>query len=99
MHEYWAEHSCFSHEKQEPGETLDDTIYKLRSLKAILEPNHDNTEEESELDKLIENTKVTKEAIENLGKDDYDEEYFQDLMDDSLPRHYWGGEDGNYLIF
>ena len=87
--------------KQEPGETLDDTIYKLESLKSILEPNHDNTEDESELDKLIESAKVTKEAIENIAnsKDDYDDEYLQDLMDNSLPRHYWGGEDGNDLIF
>ena len=87
--------------KQEPGETIDDTIFKLESLKSILEPSHGNPEEESELDKLIESAKVTKEAIENLAntEDDYDEEYFQGLMDESLPRHYWGGEDGNDLIF
>ena len=86
--------------KQEPGETLDHTIYKLESLKTILEP--DNTEEESELDKIIRTSvKVTKEAIENLAntEDEYDEEYIQEMMENSLPRHYWGGEDGNDLIF
>ena len=85
--------------KQEPGETLNHNIYKLESLKAILEP--DNTEEESELDKIIKSVKVTKEAIENLTntEDEYDDEYLQEMMDSTLPRHYWGGEDGNELIF
>ena len=42
--------------------------------------------------------KTTKEALENIHKNNYEDyDYFEDI--DDLPRHYWGGEDGNDLIF
>ena len=87
--------------KQEPGETLDDTIKKLEALKTMLEPTNDDETKESEFDNLILLVKSTKEAIETLvnTEDEYDKEYLDNLFDDGLPRHYWGGEDGNELIF
>ena len=87
--------------KQEPGETLDDTVAKLEALKRMFEPVSDPETEESEFDDLIKLVKSTKEAIETLqnSEDEYDEEYFEGLVDDDLPRHYWGGDDGNELIF
>ena len=83
--------------EQEPNDTLDDTIAKLEALKSLLEPDNDETKE-SEIDKLIAEVQIMKEAIENMHKDDYDEEDFED-MDDGLPRHYWGGEDASELMF
>ena len=88
--------------RQEPGDTLDTAIDKLEALKAILEPEEVNETEatESSLDELIREVKTTKEAIENLNKEEeYDDDYFDEMMDPDLPRHYWGGPDWNELIF
>ena len=71
--------------KQEPGETLDDTIKKLEALKTMLEPTNDDETKESEFDNLILLVKSTKEAIETLEntEDEYDEEYFDNLFGQS----------------
>ena len=86
--------------KQEEGETLDHTIAKLEALKNLLEP-HPN--EESEFDNLIQMVKTAQETIASqfgFGENfEYDEDYFDDLINDDLPRYYWGGEDGNEIIF
>ena len=73
---------------QEPDDTLDDTVAKLEAIKPLLEPDVD-LNKESQIDKLIEEVKMMKEAIKI---------YFED-MEDGLPRHYWGGEDASELIF
>ena len=82
--------------KQDNDETLDDTIKKMEAFKNLLEPDC----EESEFDELIQMVKTAKEAIENLNKStEYDDDYYEDLMNDDLPQYYWGGEDGNEIIF
>ena len=86
--------------QQDDEETLDDTIAKLEAFKKMLEPESD--EKESKFEELIQMVKTAKKAIDNLNKnhDELDEDYYDDLRpDDDLPRHYWGGEDGNELIF
>ena len=38
--------------------------------------------------------------MEVINDEEYDDEYFQAMEEDQgSPRHYWGGEDGNELIF
>ena len=84
--------------KNEPGDTLDTTIAKLEALKALLEPDNIGDEaKESQFDELIQMVKHTKEALEKINENDYDDDYYEE--DDDLPRHYWGGEDGNELFF
>jgi hypothetical protein len=84
--------------RNEPGDTLDTTIAKLEALKAMLEPDHNDDEaKESEFEKLIQMVKNTKEALEKLNDDDVDELDYEDY--DDIPRHYWGGNDGNEIIF
>ena len=60
-------------------------------MKKLLEPNDDNP---AEFDETIEFLKTTKLAIENVEEDNYDFEEYEDL-----PRHYWGGENGDEIIF
>ena len=86
--------------EEEPGDTLDTTIAKLEALKAMLEPATDENTKESTFDELIRTVKETKHAIQEQDNEDYDDDYFQAMEEDQgLPRHYWGGEDGNELIF
>ena len=84
--------------KREDTETLDDTVEKLKALKNLFEAKGVDA---SEFDSIIETAKRTYEAIEELHKDEdeYDDDYFEDLLDEDLPRYYWGGEDGNKIIF
>ena len=67
----------------------------------MFEPATNNEEsKESGFDELITMVKTAKEAIENTSKEDeYDDEYVDGMEDTNLPKHYWGGEDGNELIF
>ena len=86
----------------EPRDSLDYTVDKLEALKAMLEPEKENETEtrESSLDELIQEVKATKEAIADLNnEEEFDDDYFEDMLDQDLPRHYWGGPDGNELIF
>ena len=87
--------------KKEPGDTLDVTVDKLEALKSMFVPATNNEEsKESGFDELITMVKTAKEAIENASKEDvYDDEYVDGMEDTNFPRHYWGGEDGNELIF
>ena len=86
--------------EEEPGDTLDTMITKLKALKAMFEPNNNEDSKESTFDELIKKVKTTKEAMEVLNDEEYDDEYIQAREEDQgLPRHYWSGEDGNELIF
>ena len=82
--------------KQDDNETLDDQIEKLEALKRLLEPED---AEDSMLDELIERIKTVKEAITDLDKNEEVScsDFYDD--DDELPPYYWGGEDGNEIIF
>lgn len=82
--------------KKEDGETFDDQIEKLEALKRLLEPQEPA---DSVFDDLIEKIKTVKEAVNNLSRNDEEEVSWSDYYDDEIPEHYWGGEDGNELIF
>ena len=85
--------------KQEPGDALEMTLAKLEAPKTMLEPTIENAlKEDSEFYQLIQIAKTTKDAVENLHKEDqyeYDDNYEDG---EELKLHYWGGEDGNELI-
>ena len=54
---------------------------------------------DSVFDDLIEKIKTVNEAVNNLSRNDEEEVSWSDYYDDELPAHYWGGEDGNEIIF
>ena len=77
--------------KKETKKEAEVKVKKLRDERNIKE----------EFDNLIMLLKSTKEDIETLKNnvEEYAEDYFDDLMNDDLPHHQWGGKDGNELIF
>ena len=85
--------------KKEPGDTLDVTVAKLEALKKLLEPEIKD-EEPSEFDNLIETVKNTQELLDSIVNSNIEEDDYEYLNEpDDLPPHYWGGEDGNEIIF
>jgi hypothetical protein len=77
--------------KPEPGDTYDDAQEKLECLKFIF----DDDDEASEFDKLFEMLNFYKEAKNDTTE--HDPDYYDDLSE--MAPHYWGGDDGNELIF
>ena len=84
--------------KRDHDETLYDTVEKLTALKQMFQSKGVDG---SEFDDIIQAAKTTQKAIDDLQNEDnmYDEDYLDGLLDDDLPPHYWGGEDGNEFIF
>ena len=83
----------------EPLNDIDVTIWKLQQIKSLLEPNNENVEP-SQFDDLIKQAENYKQAMDNLVNNQEDDDHlYEDYFDDDLPRHFWGGDDGNELFF
>ena len=80
--------------KQEETDTIDDQIEKVKVLKELLET------EDSEFDDLVNQLETIKLATTKLNDIEVDLEDYDYLYEEQdLPKYYWGGEDGNELIF
>ena len=79
------------------GEDIDTVIFKIEALQKIFEPKFLENRDKSVFEDLLRQAKAVKESSEKSVE--HDDDYTDYEFDDSLPDYYWGGEDGNEIIF
>ena len=82
--------------RQDKNDTIDDRIEKVKVLKELLETENSG---DTMFDEVINQLEIVKSAIAEMNNDvDYEDNDY-DYEEDDLPKYYWGGEDGNEIIF
>jgi hypothetical protein len=73
---------------------IDQSIEKLEVIRELLATENG---ENDDFDELIDIAKNIKKILEEMNNED-DEKYTYDY-DEDAPKYYWGGDDGNEIIF
>ena len=84
--------------KTNPGEDINDTIFKIEAVRDILKPHL--SEHIKVFDDLMEEAFVVKQAFDASKEDMQDNAYYENYEPfDPGPDYYLGGEDGCEIIY